>query len=68
MATSSSPIVQHMPPFDPDTEIGTNLAPKWKIWVDDFFRSRNKFLQMKDFKGNILRYYPLYGFNAVLGG
>jgi hypothetical protein len=25
-----------MPPYDPDTEIGTNLAPKWKIWVDDF--------------------------------
>ena len=25
-----------MAPFDPDTEIGTNLAPKWKIWIDDF--------------------------------
>ena len=25
-----------MPPFDPDTEIGTSLAPKWNIWVDDF--------------------------------
>ncbi|CAB4017519.1 Hypothetical predicted protein [Paramuricea clavata] len=36
MATSSSPIVQPMAPFDPDTEIGTNLAPKWKIWIDDF--------------------------------
>ena len=36
MATSSSPIVQPMPPFDPDTEIGTYLAPNWKIWIDDF--------------------------------
>ena len=36
MATSSSPMVQPMPPFDPDTEIGTNLAPKWKIWINEF--------------------------------
>ena len=25
-----------MPPFDPDAEIGVNLAPKWKIWLQDF--------------------------------
>jgi hypothetical protein len=29
-------MVQPMPPFDPDNEIGTNLAPKWKIWIEDF--------------------------------
>jgi hypothetical protein len=33
MATS---LVNHMPPFDPDVEIGINLAPKWKIWLEDF--------------------------------
>ena len=36
MATSSGSMVQPMPPFDPDNEIGTNLAPKWKIWIEDF--------------------------------
>jgi hypothetical protein len=25
-----------MPPFDPDEEIGINLAPKWKIWLENF--------------------------------
>ncbi|CAB4039302.1 Hypothetical predicted protein [Paramuricea clavata] len=36
MATSSGSMVQPMPPFDPDNEIGTNLAPKRKIWIEDF--------------------------------
>ena len=36
MATSSGSMIQPMPPFDPDNEIGTNLAPKWKIWIEDF--------------------------------
>ena len=29
-------MVQPMPPFDPDAEIGTNVAPRWKIWLEDF--------------------------------
>ena len=33
MATS---FVNPMPPFDPDVEIGINLAPKWKVWLEDF--------------------------------
>ena len=33
MATT---LVNPMPPFDPDAEIGVNLAPKWKIWLQDF--------------------------------
>ena len=32
MATT---LVNPMPPFDPDAEIGVNLAPKWKIWLQD---------------------------------
>ena len=33
MATT---LVNSMLPFDPDAEIGVNLAPKWKIWLQDF--------------------------------
>ena len=33
MATT---LVNPMPPFDPDAEIGVNFAPKWKIWLQDF--------------------------------
>ena len=33
MATT---LVNPMPPFDPDAEIGVNLAPKRKIWLQDF--------------------------------
>ena len=33
MATT---LVNPMLPFDPDAEIGVNLAPKWKIWLQDF--------------------------------
>ena len=33
MATN---LVQSMPPFDPDTEIGALVAPKWKVWLEDF--------------------------------
>ena len=25
-----------MPPFDPDSDIGANIGPKWKIWFEDF--------------------------------
>ena len=25
-----------MPPFDPDTDLGADLAARWKIWLDDF--------------------------------
>ena len=32
----ASPIVQPMPPFDPDVDIGQNIAPRWKIWIKDF--------------------------------
>ncbi len=32
----ASPIVQPMPPFDPDVDIGQNIAPRWKIWIEDF--------------------------------
>ena len=32
----ASPIVQPMPPFDPDVDIGQNIAPRWKIWSEDF--------------------------------
>jgi hypothetical protein len=33
MATS---LVDPMPTFDLDVEIGIKLAPKWKIWLEDF--------------------------------
>ena len=36
MATSNTTMVQPMPPFDLDIEIVTNLAPKWKTWIEDF--------------------------------
>ena len=26
----------HMPPFDPDADVGASVAPKWKLWVSDF--------------------------------
>ena len=26
----------HMPPFDPDMDVGASVAPKWKLWVADF--------------------------------
>ncbi len=29
-------MVQPMPPFDPDVDIGQNIAPRWKIWIEDF--------------------------------
>ena len=32
----ASPIAQPMPPFDPDVDIGQNIAPRWKIWIEDF--------------------------------
>ena len=25
-----------MPPVDPDTDIGASVAPKWKVWLEDF--------------------------------
>ena len=25
-----------MPPFEPDAEIGLNLAPRWRIRLEDF--------------------------------
>ena len=34
----------HMPPFDPDTDIGASVAPRWKLWVCDF----NTFLIAND--------------------
>lgn len=34
--TLANSLVNPIPPFDPDAEIGTNLAPKWKIWIEDF--------------------------------
>ena len=32
----ASQLVQPMPPFDPDAEIGVNIAPRWHIWLEDF--------------------------------
>ena len=32
----ASNLVQSLPPFDPDTEIGASVAPKWKAWLEDF--------------------------------
>ncbi len=29
-------LVNPMPPFDPDSDIGANIGPKWKIWLEDF--------------------------------
>ena len=28
--------VNPMPPFDPDSEIGANIGPKWNVWLEDF--------------------------------
>jgi hypothetical protein len=33
---ATMPIVNPMPPFDPDSDIGANIGPKWKIWMEDF--------------------------------
>ena len=30
------PTVNQMPPFDPDSHIGGNIGPKWKIWLKNF--------------------------------
>ena len=32
----ASQLVQPMPSFDPDAEIGVNVAPRWHIWLEDF--------------------------------
>ena len=26
----------HMPPSDPDTDVGVSVALKWKLWLSDF--------------------------------
>ena len=33
MATS---LVQGLPPFDPDTDVGASVGPRWKTWLADF--------------------------------
>ena len=33
---ATAPLVNPMPPFDPDSEIGANIGPKWKVWLEDF--------------------------------
>ncbi|CAB4042629.1 Hypothetical predicted protein [Paramuricea clavata] len=33
---ATMPIVNPMPLFDPDSDIGANIGPKWKIWMEDF--------------------------------
>ena len=33
---ATAPLVNPMPPFDPDSEIGVNIGPKWKVWLEDF--------------------------------
>ena len=32
----ASNLVQSMPPFDPDTDIGASVVPKWNVWLEDF--------------------------------
>ena len=32
----ATPALNPMPPFDPDTDLGADLAARWKIWLDDF--------------------------------
>ena len=32
----ASHLVQSMPPFDPDADVGVSVAPKWKVWLEDF--------------------------------
>eukprot|EP00794_Sanderia_malayensis_P021135 gene21135-23211_t len=29
-------LVQSMPPFDPDVDVGSSVGPRWRIWLDDF--------------------------------
>ena len=29
-------LVQSMPPFDPDADVGASVGPRWRIWLDDF--------------------------------
>ena len=29
-------LVQSMPPFDPDADIGVSVGPRWRIWLEDF--------------------------------
>ncbi len=33
---ATAPPVNPMPPFGPDSDIGGNIGPKWKIWLEDF--------------------------------
>ena len=33
---ATAPPANPMPPFDPDSDIGANIGPKWKIWFEDF--------------------------------
>ena len=32
----ATPALNPMPPFDPDTDLGADLAARWRIWLDDF--------------------------------
>ena len=36
MYSIAAPALSPMPPFDPDTDLGADLAVRWKIWRDDF--------------------------------
>ena len=29
-------LVQSMPPFDPDVDVGASVGPRWRIWLEDF--------------------------------
>ena len=33
---ATAPLANPMPPFDPDSEIGANIGPKWEVWLEDF--------------------------------
>ena len=32
----ATPALNPMPAFDPDTDLGTDFAARWRIWLDDF--------------------------------
>ncbi len=36
MSFTKDTTLQPMSPFDPDVDIGQNIAPRWKIWIEDF--------------------------------
>eukprot|EP00794_Sanderia_malayensis_P021156 gene21156-23236_t len=32
----ATPLLQGLPPFDPDLDVGASVGPRWRTWLADF--------------------------------